>query len=174
VGKSSLINALLNQKLVKTAKAPGKTRSLNFIELNELIEKNNKVALPRLVDCPGYGFAKASAQEKERWRKFMEMYLKDAQSLQRVFLCVDLKVGLHSSDKVIMEMMVDTGKPFSLILTKADTIKAQSVEQKTQAIIDEVLKMGYGSLCMSLVHIVSSHTGYGIHELMCGLMHQLQ
>ena len=50
----------------------------------------------------------------------MDLYLKDAQSIQRVFLCVDLKVGLHSSDKQIMEMMVESGKPFSLIVTKAD------------------------------------------------------
>ena len=62
VGKSSLINAILDKKeFVKTAKAPGKTRSLKFVELNEMSDKANKIMVPRLVDCPGYGFAKASA-----------------------------------------------------------------------------------------------------------------
>lgn len=118
VGKSSLINALLGIELTQTSKTPGKTKDLTFIPL----------AKPgcRLVDCPGYGYAKASQAEKERWKKFMQIYFKNSPSLQRVMLLVDLKVGLHDSDEILMDTLTSSNQQFSLVLTKIDRFKKET------------------------------------------------
>ena len=100
VGKSSLINALLGVELTQTSKTPGKTKDLSFIPL----AKPNC----RLVDCPGYGFAKTSHVERDRWKKFMQIYLKESPSLQRLMLLVDLKVGLHESDRILMDTLTES------------------------------------------------------------------
>ena len=100
VGKSSLINAILSTESVQTSKTPGKTKDLGFIPLMK--------PSCRLVDCPGYGYAKASHAEKEKWRKFMQIYLMSSSSLQRVLLLVDLSVGLQDSDKLLMDTLTSS------------------------------------------------------------------
>lgn len=86
VGKSSLVNILLGGNFSKTSKQPGKTKTLTFFPT--MLEN------VRIVDCPGYGFAQVGHREKENWRKFMETYLRDAQSLHRIVLLVDMTSGI--------------------------------------------------------------------------------
>ena len=83
--------------------------------------------MARLVDCPGYGFANASVAEKERWRKFMEEYLRNSPSVHRSMLLLDLNTGILPADRLIMNTLVDTMKPFSVILTKVDKVKSKLV-----------------------------------------------
>ena len=82
----------------------------------------------RLVDCPGYGFAKASLPEKEQWRKFMQIYLKESTCLQRVLLLIDLNVGPQDSDKLLMDMLIESSRIYSVVFTKVDRCKPKTVQ----------------------------------------------
>jgi GTP-binding protein len=140
VGKSSLINAILSGKgrhygstaatrksqgaLALTSKTPGKTNRLQFYSLPGIKAS--------LVDCPGYGFARASHTEKENWRRFMEMYLRQSQFLHRVILLVDIEVGLMESDKMLISMLSDSHRPFMIVMTKADKIKDVEIGKQLQ------------------------------------------
>ena len=81
----------------------------------------------RIVDCPGYGFARASQQEKEQWRKLMETYLHNSPSLHRILLLIDINTGVQASDSMLLDLLVDKTRPVSLVLTKADKMKAKYV-----------------------------------------------
>ena len=98
VGKSSLINYIAGIKVAKTSKTPGKTRDLTFIDLGHD---------RRVIDCPGYGFARASQEEKEQWRRLMESYLQKSSSLHRVMLLIDSTTGVQASDKQLLDMLVE-------------------------------------------------------------------
>ena len=118
VGKSTLINSILGQKsLLKCSKTPGKTQNLHFLTLSGLNLQ--------LVDCPGYGFAKVSAQEKEKWKQFMMHYLQRSEILHRVVVLIDIKVGIQDSDKMVIDMLTDLNRIFFVVLTKADKINAR-------------------------------------------------
>ena len=119
----------------------------------------------RLVDCPGYGYAKASQVEKENWRKFMQIYLMSSSSLQRVMLLVDLSVGLQDSDKLLMDTLTESSQPFTLVLTKVDKIKqGEKIMDKAKTTVDQVIDSGF-TLCNPIVHLVSSYSGFGLKEL---------
>ena len=92
----------------------------------------------RIVDCPGYGFARASQQEKEQWRKLMETYLQNSKSLHRILLLIDINTGVQASDNMLLDLLVEKSKPVSLVLTKSDKMKAKHVQKTTEAIIKEV------------------------------------
>lgn len=157
MGKSTLINSILGVERAQTSKTPGKTKALTFYQV--LKEEC------RLVDCPGYGFARASQQEKERWRKFMMAYLMKSTSLQRVMLLIDLNVGLQPSDELLMDMLTDSHKQYTLVLTKVDKIKKEAdIRTKTDAVVNTVISKGH-LLCSPVVHLVSSYTGFGMKEL---------
>ena len=79
----------------------------------------------QLVDCPGYGFAKASAQDKEKWKQFMMQYLTASDILHRVVVLIDLKVGIQDSDKMVIDMLTDLNRIFLVVLTKADKVNAK-------------------------------------------------
>ena len=78
----------------------------------------------QLVDCPGYGFAKASSQDKENWKKFMMQYLTESTKLHRVVMLIDIKAGMQDSDKLLVDMLTELNKIFMVVLTKADKVKA--------------------------------------------------
>ena len=118
VGKSSLINNLTgNSKLARTSSEPGKTRLVNLFLINESFF---------LVDLPGYGFAKASKQEKERWAGMIEGYLNQSKYLKRVFQLVDIRHAPTEDDQLMVEYLRHYEIPFTVVATKADKLsKAQ-------------------------------------------------
>lgn len=118
VGKSSLINNLTqNGKLAKTSSEPGKTRLVNLFLINEAFF---------LVDLPGYGFARASKQEKDKWAGMIEGYLQNTKHLRRVFMLVDIRHAPTQDDQLMVEYLRHYEIPFTVIATKADKLsKAQ-------------------------------------------------
>lgn len=119
VGKSSLINSLTNNsKLARTSSAPGKTRLVNFYQLND--------EDMFLVDLPGYGFAKAPRQEKDKWAAMIEGYLERSQNLRHVLQLVDIRHTPTQEDQMMVEYLRHYDIPFTVVATKADKLsKAQ-------------------------------------------------
>lgn len=119
VGKSSLINNLTNNsKLARTSSAPGKTRLVNFYQIND--------ADMFLVDLPGYGFAKAPRQEKEKWAAMIEGYLEGSQNLRHVLQLVDIRHTPTQEDQMMVNYLRHYDIPFTVVATKADKLsKAQ-------------------------------------------------
>ena len=125
VGKSSLINALFNQKkLAKTSNTPGRTQQLNYFNLNDMLH---------LVDLPGYGYAEAPESMVKQWQQLIFDYLRGRVNLQRVFLLIDSRHGLKKVDTEVMEMLDKAAVTYQLVLTKIDKISAKqlaAIEQK--------------------------------------------
>lgn len=130
VGKSSLINALTNQnKLAKASNTPGRTRELNYFNVSDRL---------RIVDLPGYGYARASKTDIEKWTKLTRRFLAGRAPLRRIFLLIDSRHGLKPGDVEIMAMLDETAVTYQLVLTKIDKLKkgeADKVLAKTQAAI---------------------------------------
>lgn len=123
VGKSSLINALTNQNgLARASNTPGRTRELNYFNADDRL---------RLVDLPGYGYARASKTDIERWTKLTRAYLAGRAPLRRVFLLIDSRHGLKPGDLDIMSMLDETAVTYQLILTKTDKLKTGELAKVT-------------------------------------------
>ena len=136
VGKSSLINALMNRKaLARTSAKPGKTQTINFYNINEAMY---------LVDLPGYGYAKVSAAEKEKWGKMIEGYLHNSKELRAVFLLVDIRHKPSANDKQMYDWICHNGYEPVIIATKLDKLKRSQVQKNVKAIKDG-LKLRPGS-----------------------------
>lgn len=136
VGKSSLINALMNRKsLARTSAAPGKTQTINFYNVNELIY---------LVDLPGYGYARASEEIKAKWGKMIEDYLHQSKEIRCVFLLIDIRHDPSSNDKIMYKWILDHGYEPVIIATKLDKIKRSQV-QKQMKIIRQGLEVVPGT-----------------------------
>src|SRR5262245_40763267 len=126
VGKSSLINALVNQRgLARTSNTPGRTQDLNFFGAPD-------VALC-IVDMPGYGFAEAPKAKVEQWTGLARDYLRGRPTLVRVFLLVDARHGLKASDLGIMTVMDQAAVSYQVVLTKTDKVKPPELARTTQA-----------------------------------------
>ena len=137
VGKSSMINALLNRKsLARTSAQPGKTQTINFYNVN--------VAM-YLVDLPGYGYAKTSASEKEKWGKMIENYLHTSKKLQAVFLLIDIRHDPSANDKMMYAWRVYQGFTPIIIATKLDNNKRSQIQKNVKA-IRECLKVKPGTV----------------------------
>ena len=121
VGKSSLINALMNRKsYARISATPGKTQTINFYNINEELY---------LVDLPGYGYATVSEQEKEKWGQLIERYLHGSSQLKAVFLLVDIRHEPSANDKMMYEWVVSQGYHPIIIATKLDKIKRSQVDK---------------------------------------------
>lgn len=132
VGKSSLVNALFNQKkLAKTSCTPGRTQQLNFFNFD------NKIYL---VDLPGYGYAKAPETLVKQWQQILKTYLKGRPNLRRVFLMIDSRHGFKKDDLDIMKMLDEAAVPYQIILTKIDKISASELTKVTDRISTEIKK----------------------------------
>ncbi|MDD7463502.1 MAG: ribosome biogenesis GTP-binding protein YihA/YsxC [Anaerococcus sp.] len=126
VGKSSFINSFLGRKaLAKTSSKPGKTRTINFYNINESF---------RLVDLPGYGFAKVSKKEKEKWAKLINEYLATRESLKEIFLLVDIRHEPTIQDKEMYDYIIESGFTGFVIATKFDKIKKSQIQKNLKAI----------------------------------------
>ena len=120
VGKSSLINGLMNRKsLARTSAVPGKTQTINFYNINDVMY---------LVDLPGYGYARASQAEKERWGRLIERYLHTSKSLRAVFLLVDIRHDPSAADRQMYAWICAQGFRPVVIATKLDKIKRSQRE----------------------------------------------
>ncbi len=126
VGKSSLINGLLNRKaLARTSSQPGKTQTINFYKINNEFY---------FVDLPGYGYAKVSASEREKWGKMIENYLHTSKKLVLVFLLVDIRHEPSANDKMMYDWILHNGFTPVIIATKLDKIKRSQLQKNLKII----------------------------------------
>lgn len=136
VGKSSLINALMNRKsLARTSSQPGKTQTINFYNINDELY---------YVDLPGYGYAKVSVAIKEKWGKMIERYLKNSAQLKAVFLLIDIRHEPNANDRSMYDWIVYQGFTPIIIATKLDKIN-RSQKDKQIKLIRETLKVAPGT-----------------------------
>ncbi len=126
VGKSSLINALMNRKAyARTSSQPGKTQTINFYNINNQMS---------YVDLPGYGYAKVSLEAKEKWGKMIERYLRGSAVLKLVFLLVDIRHEPSANDKMMYEWIIYNGYHPVIIATKLDKLKRSQVQKQVKLI----------------------------------------
>ena len=128
VGKSSLINALMNRKsLARTSSQPGKTQTINFYNINDSLYS---------VDLPGYGYAKVSVEVKAKWGKMIERYLKKSPMLKCVFLLIDIRHEPSDNDRMMYDWIVSNGYHPVIIATKLDKIKRSQVQKQVKLVRD--------------------------------------
>lgn len=136
VGKSSLINALMNRKsYARISATPGKTQTINFYNINEELY---------LVDLPGYGYAKVSEKEKKEWGRLVERYLHGSKKLKAVFLLIDIRHEPSANDRVMYEWIVSKGYQPVIIATKLDKIK-RSQKEKQLKVVRQGLRLPPGT-----------------------------
>jgi GTP-binding protein len=156
VGKSSLLNKLTNRTgLARTSNTPGRTQELNFFDVGEPLRF-------RLVDMPGYGFAKAPKDIAKKWRHLINDYLRGRQVLKRALVLVDSRHGLKDIDREVMKMLDTAAVSYHLVLTKGDKIKPTELDEVTAATAAEALKH---PAAHPEIIATSSETGFGIDRL---------
>jgi len=152
VGKSSLINALMNRKsLARTSAQPGKTQTINFYNINDELY---------FVDLPGYGYARVSQQEKEKWGKMIEKYLHRSKVLQAVFLLVDIRHEPSANDRQMYEWILANGYHPIVIATKLDKINRSQIAKQVK-----LVKQGLGVDKDTIVIPFSAETKQGREEI---------
>ena len=188
VGKSSLINSLMQRRrLARVGETPGKTRTINFYEIDALVERAEETGEPaqtgvpapdsdravsgpaprkeesvlfQMVDLPGYGYAKVSLAEKARWGKMIERYLADRRDLRAVFLLLDIRHEPNANDRQMYDWIVRSGHTPVLIATKADKIKRSKVNGQLK-VLREGLKAPKGSILLPF----SAQSGNGREQI---------
>lgn len=148
VGKSSLINRLLNRKIARTSNTPGRTQQLNFFVINNALT---------FVDLPGYGYAKVSKGERAAWQRLIEDYLINSPNLCGVVLIVDLRRGPEDEEYALFEFLAHYNRPFLVVATKSDKLKRSQRERQRKALGERL--NGYPPL------LFSSQDGIGKDEL---------
>lgn len=156
VGKSSLINAVTGRKAIaRTSVTPGRTQELNFFEVGDPTRL-------RLVDMPGYGFAKAPVKVVERWRNLVRTFLRGRQVLKRTLVLIDSRHGIKPPDEEMMKMLDEAAVGYRLVLTKADKVKASELAA-TLARVEVQAKKHVAAY--PEIHVTSAEKGMGIPEL---------
>ncbi len=151
VGKSSFINMLANQKkLAKTSSEPGRTRLVNYFDFGEFI----------LADLPGYGFARVSKGEKEKWAKTLDSFFKDKARIAHVFMLVDSRHDPTADDVQMIEFLHYHTLPFTVTLTKADKLSKMKLKEHIKAIAADLY------LAPANMLATSSETGYGKDDVL--------
>lgn len=152
VGKSSLINALMNRKsYARISSQPGKTQTINYYNINDAMY---------LVDLPGYGYANVSQSVKEKWGKMVERYLKKSTQLKQVFLLIDIRHVPSANDKMMYDWIVANGYRPVIIATKLDKLKRSQIDKHVKAV-----KTGLGLQPEDTIIAVSSETKQNIDKL---------
>ena len=152
VGKSSMINALMNRKSdARISATPGKTQTINFYNINDALY---------LVDLPGYGYARVSEKEKEQWGRMIERYLHSSSQLKAVFLLIDIRHEPSANDRLMYKWIVDQGYEPVIIATKLDKIKRSQVQKHVK-----MLKEGLALVPGTTVIPFSSVTKQGRDEI---------
>lgn len=159
VGKSSLINALVGMKaLARASNEPGRTREVNFFDLDGRM---------RLVDLPGYGWAKASRGEVKRFQNLGRDYLRGRVTLKRVYLLIDSRHGLKAVDDEALDALDEAAVSYQIVLTKADKLKKGEAELVAEKTLKAVSKR---PAAYPFVAVTSSEKGLGIPELRAEIM----
>lgn len=152
VGKSSLINALMNRKsLARTSAQPGKTQTINFYNINDELY---------FVDLPGYGYAKVSQAEKEKWGKMIEKYLRQSKVLQAVFLLIDIRHDPSANDKQMYDWIMSNGYHPIVIATKLDKIKRSQIQKQVK-----IIREGLGADKETIIIPFSAETKQGRDDI---------
>lgn len=161
VGKSSLLNALTGRKSIARASVtPGRTQELNFFEVGEPTRI-------RLVDMPGYGYAKAPLKVVEAWKRLVRDYLRGRVELKRTLVLIDSRHGVKDVDREMLTMLDEAAVGYRLVLTKADKIKASELAEVLAATQAEARKH---PAAFPVVHVTSSEKGMGIPELRAAVL----
>ena len=161
VGKSSLLNAITGRKAIARASVtPGRTQELNIFEVGD-------PTVFRLVDMPGYGYAKAPLKVVEQWKKLIKTYLRGRQVLQRTLMLVDSRHGLKDVDRDMMKMLDETAVSYRVVLTKADKIKASALDTVAAEVSAEMAKH---TAAFPELHITSAEKGMGVPELRAAVL----
>lgn len=129
VGKSTLINKLFNRKnLARVSSVPGKTATINFYKLENIF----------FADLPGYGYAKVSKSEKQRWSELIEGYLNSDRDFYLVFLLIDMRHAPSADDLQMIDYLIETERPFVIVLTKADKLKKSERISRMEKFAEEI------------------------------------
>ena len=154
VGKSSLINAVAGRKeLARASNEPGRTREVNFFVLDDRL---------RLVDLPGYGFAKVSRDVARKFQNLGRSYLRGRPNLKRAYLLIDARHGLKGVDAEALDAFDQAAVSYQIVLTKADKLKPAEVAKVTEATLKAVSKR---PAAFPRVLATSAETGQGVPEL---------
>lgn len=151
VGKSSMINKVFNRKqLARVSSMPGKTVTVNFFRLENV----------RFADLPGYGYAKVSKGEKERWAKLMEGYFQSERNLGLVFQLIDMRHAPTKDDLVMLDFLIEYELPFVVILTKCDKLSKRQREERLASFDTEIP-------CADQITMIpfSAETGEGVEKI---------
>ena len=157
VGKSSVINRLLNRKnFARVGAAPGKTTQINYFKIDNAFY---------LVDLPGYGYAKVSKAERDRWGKLMESYFADPELMTLGVMIVDSRHKPTADDCTMAQWYREAGCPFVVVANKLDKLKKSQVEPNLQ-VIRETLELGEGDVVIPF----SAEKGTGRQELVSAIL----
>lgn len=152
VGKSSLINGLLNRRaLARTSSQPGKTQTINFYNVNDSLY---------FVDLPGYGYAKVSVEVKAKWGKMIERYLKKSKILKCIFLLIDIRHDPSANDKMMYDWIVSNGYKPVIIATKLDKLKRSQIQKHVK-----MVREGLGLAKEDILIPFSAETKQGRDEI---------
>lgn len=152
VGKSSLINALMNRKsYAKTSSQPGKTQTINFYNINKLFY---------CVDLPGYGYAKTTLETRAKWGKMIEKYLRTSKQLKQVFLLIDIRHKPSENDRLMYEWIVSQGYEPIIIATKLDKINRSQIQKQVK-----IVREGIGMPKEGMVIPFSAETKQGLDKI---------
>ena len=152
VGKSSLINGLLNRRaLARTSSQPGKTQTINFYNVNDDLY---------FVDLPGYGYAKVSVEVKAKWGKMIERYLKKSKMLKCIFLLIDIRHDPSANDKLMYDWIVSNGYKPVIIATKLDKLKRSQIQKHVK-----MVREGLGLAKEDILIPFSAETKQGRDEI---------
>jgi GTP-binding protein len=153
VGKSSLINRLLDRQIARTSSTPGRTRQLNFFVLNNSVT---------FVDLPGYGYAQVSKEERTQWKKLVEHYLIHSRYLRGVVIIVDIRRGPEKEEEALFDFLAYHQRPFLVVATKCDKLKRGQLERQKKVLADRLID--------SPLLLFSAHDGSGKAELWQALL----
>ena len=161
VGKSSLINAVTGRKAIaRTSVTPGRTQELNFFEVGEPTRF-------RLVDMPGYGFAKAPPKVVENWRRLVRDFLRGRAVLKRALVLIDSRHGIKPPDEEMLKMLDEAAVGYRLVLTKADKVKASELAATLAKVEAQARKH---VAAHPVIHVTSAEKGMGIAELRAAVL----
>ncbi len=152
VGKSSMLNKLFNRKnLARVSSMPGKTITINFFKVENV----------RIVDLPGYGYAKVARGEKRRWAEMMEGYFTQERNIKLVVQLVDMRHKPSEDDYIMMHFLQDAGLPFIVAATKCDKLNKTQFNERSQSLKEELAEFGNDLVIIPF----SSEKGTGVEEL---------